>query len=95
VKVRDILCRLQSADPDAVVLYMPAWADTTDAEEINEVAIVREAWTCERHRAPDGTTSDVHHPSDNGLSFGWNESTDKEWPERVVILSSVPGATYG
>lgn len=69
-------------------------ADTTDAEEINEVAIVREAWTCERHRATDGSTSDAHHTSGHGLSLGWAQSTDEQWTERVVILSPVPGVSY-
>jgi hypothetical protein len=55
---------------------------------------VREAWTCERHRATDGSTSDAHHTSGHGLSLGWAQSTDEQWTERVVILSPVPGVSY-
>jgi hypothetical protein len=94
VKVRDMLRRLRNADPDAVVLWRPPWADASDAEETCEVVLVHEAWTCERHGATDGSTSDAHHPSGHGLSLGWDQSTDEQWTERVVILSPVRGASY-
>jgi hypothetical protein len=85
---------MDEADPNAVLLYLAPYADPSDAEEICEVVLVSESWTCERHHLPDGGTSDVHHPASHGLSIGWNEATDKRWSERVVILSSEPRVSY-
>lgn len=92
MKVRDILHRLQKAAPDTVVLYLAPYADPTDAEEICDVVIVAEEWTCERHRFADGGISDVHHPTEGGSSLGWDQATDEQWRERVAILSSVQRA---
>jgi hypothetical protein len=89
VTVRDLLNRLEKADPDAVVLYLAPYADMTEAAEICDVAPSPDVWTCERHRSASGSFSDVHHPSVGGLSLGWNQSTDEQWFERVVILASV------
>src|SRR5258706_14623318 len=95
MKVRELLHELEEADPDAVVLSLPPYADPTDAEEVCGVVIVAEAWTCERHYTADGKTTDVHHPAGHGLSIGWQAATDRQWRERVVILSSDRVASTG
>jgi hypothetical protein len=95
VKVRDILHCLREADQDAVVLYLAPYADPTDAEEICDVVLVAEEWTCERHRSADGGISDVHHPVEGGLSLGWDQTTDEQSTERVVILSPLLRVPHG
>ncbi|MBC8750182.1 hypothetical protein OKW43_005807 [Paraburkholderia sp. WC7.3g] len=97
MKVRDILCRLQEADPEAVVLYLAPYADADDgeAEEICDVVLVPDAWRCERHRCGDGCFSHIHHPATGGLSLGWDQNTDEQWLEQVVILSSVQRGQHG
>jgi hypothetical protein len=94
VTVRDLLNRLQNADPDAVVLYLAPYADMTEAAEICDVISSRDVWTCERHRSADGGFSDVHHPAAEGLTLGWNQTTDEQWSERVVILAPASWGTY-
>ena len=88
MKVWNMLHRLQDADPDAVVLYLPPYADDSDAEEICDVVLVSDMWTGERHRSADGSLLHVHHPAVGGLTLGWNQATDEQWSERVVILTS-------
>ena len=95
MKVRDILRRLQEVDTDAVVLYRAPYVDDSDAEEICDVVLVSDMWTGERHRSAEGSFSEVHHPAVGGLSLGWNQTTDEQWLERVVILSSVQRAPHG
>jgi hypothetical protein len=87
--------RLQEADQDAVVLYLAPYADHTDADEIRDVVLVAEEWTCERHRSADGGISDVHHPVEGGFSVGWDQTNDEQWTERVVILSTGHGGPHG
>ncbi|MDH6149546.1 hypothetical protein OKW46_003471 [Paraburkholderia sp. WSM4179] len=94
MKVRELLKCLHDADPEAVVLWLQSYADATDAEEICYIACPQEPWTCERHLSTDGHLSDVHYPSGHGPSLGWDERTDQQWSERVVILSSSPGGPY-
>ena len=94
MKVRELLRHLSEADADAVVLYLPQYGDMTDAEEVLNVAVIAEPWTCERHYAADRKTTHVHHPSDHGLSIGWQVATDRQWRERVIILSSIQRALY-
>ncbi|MGF6442614.1 hypothetical protein [Paraburkholderia youngii] len=91
MKVAELLLRLKDAEPDAVVLLLPRYADFTEAEEIADVALIAEPWTCERHRNADGTTTEVHHPTADGYTLGWSPATDEEWSERVIILSPQPG----
>ncbi|ADG14518.1 hypothetical protein BC1002_0414 [Paraburkholderia atlantica] len=92
MRVRHLLRHLQEADPDAVVLYLPQYGEMTDAEEVLNVAVIAEPWACERHYAAEGKTTDVHHPAEHGLSIGWQAATDRQWRERVVILSADSGA---
>jgi hypothetical protein len=92
VKVKEILHRLQDADLDAVVLWLAPYADASDAEEICDVTLVTEPWTCERHRWEDGRVDDIHHPTAGGLSVGWDQANDEQRLEQVVILSSVQRA---
>jgi len=90
VKVRDLLTRLSTVDPEAVVLYLGEHADASDAAEIKEIVVPDESWTCERHVPVDGRFEAVHHPTAHGLSIGWNAATDTQWEEAVVILSTDP-----
>ena len=92
MKVRDLLQHLEAADVDAVVLYLAPYADASEADEIVQVMVSTELWTCERHRSKDGRIDKIYHPVVGGLSLAWNETTDQRWPERVVILSSTLGA---
>jgi hypothetical protein len=94
MRVRDLLHHLKDADPDAVVLYIAAYADASDAEAIVQVTVLTETWTCERHRSTDGRVSDIYHPVAGGLSLGWDPKTDQQSLEPVVILSSVQRARY-
>jgi hypothetical protein len=88
VKVCELISSLTGLDPDAVVLYLDEYADTTDAVEINEILAPNERWTCERHVLLDGRFVEVHHPTEGGLSVGWNPSGDQLREENVVVLSS-------
>jgi hypothetical protein len=89
MRVRDLIRRLQVADPEAVVLYLAPYADVSEAEEIHAVCLTDAAWICERHVSSGGSIVDVHHPADHGLSIGWNDSTDTQHEENVVVLSTV------
>lgn len=91
MRVSDLHMRLQDADPDAVVLLLPSYSDLTDANELVDVVLISEPWTCERHREADGSTTDVHHPASLGYTIGWNPARDESWAERVVILSPQQG----
>ena len=87
MKVSELLLCLEDADPDAIVLLLPSYGDYADAEELRDVALITEPWTCERHREADGTTRDVHYPAGREHAYGWNPQTDESWSERVVVLS--------
>ncbi|SEK07244.1 hypothetical protein [Paraburkholderia diazotrophica] len=91
MKVAELLSRLADADPDAIVLLLPSYADLTETEELDDVVLIGEPWTCERHRQDDGSTTDVHHPAGHGYTIGWNVETDESWTEHVVILSPQSG----
>ncbi len=93
MRVRDLLSRLHAADPNAIVLWLPPWADASEADEICDVVLVAEPWACECHPTTDGQVSLSYYPAGHGHSLGYNLATDKEWPERVVILSSGPGGS--
>lgn len=91
MKVAELLTCLKDADRDAVVLLLPRYADFTETEELVDVALIAEPWTCERHREADGSTTDVHHPSSRVYATGWKAGTDESWTEHVVILSPQSG----
>ncbi|MGF6596314.1 hypothetical protein P3T23_001021 [Paraburkholderia sp. GAS448] len=38
--------------------------------------------------AKDGRVDKIYYPAAGGQSLGWNEATDQQWNELVVILSS-------
>ena len=95
MKVRDLLRHLEAADVDAVVLYLAPYADASEADEIVQVTVSNELWTCERHLSADGRVDKIYYPAVAGTSLGWNEATDERWPERVVILSSILGVFDG
>jgi hypothetical protein len=46
-------------------------------------------------RPKDGRVNKIYHPAVGGPTLGWNEATDVQWPERVVILSSVLRVAHG
>ncbi|CAB3727992.1 hypothetical protein LMG22037_05330 [Paraburkholderia phenoliruptrix] len=92
MKVAELLTRLKDADPDAVVLLFPRYADFAETEELVDVVLIAEPWTCERHREADGTTKVIHHPASDGCPMGWDAATDDNWLERVVILSPQSGS---
>jgi hypothetical protein len=94
MKVQELLLHLKDAEPDAVLLYLAPYADASDAEEVIQVTVPAEHWTCECHRSKDGRVAVIYHPAAGGLSLGWDPTTDRQWPERVVILSSVQRAWY-
>jgi hypothetical protein len=91
VKVREMLTRLSTLDPEAVVLYLDEYTDASDALEIREIVVPNESWTCEQHELSDGRFVEIHHPTQHGLSIGWNAAADTHWEEVVVVLST--GAT--
>ncbi|EUC16530.1 hypothetical protein [Paraburkholderia hospita] len=95
MKVRDLLRHLKEADPDAVVLYLAPHADASEADEIVQVTVSNELWTCERHLSADGRVDKNYYPAVGGTSLAWNEATDERWTECVVILSSILGALDG
>ncbi|OYD77403.1 UNVERIFIED_ORG: hypothetical protein BDU10_2504 [Burkholderia sp. CF145] len=95
MKVWNMLHRLQEADLNPVVLYLAPYTDASDAEEIVDLFLVSDEWTCKRYRSADGSISDVHHPAERRFSVGWDKTTDDHWPERVIILSSAPGVASG
>jgi len=39
-------------------------------------------------RSEDGRVDKIYYPAAGGPSLGWNEATDQQWNELVVILSS-------
>ncbi|MGF6550728.1 hypothetical protein [Paraburkholderia youngii] len=88
--VAELLLRLKGARPDAVVVMLASYADLTEAEELGDVAVIAEPWTCERHRTADGIATDVRYPAGHGPTLGWNAATDEMWTEHVVILSPQP-----
>ncbi|MCG5078501.1 hypothetical protein [Paraburkholderia tagetis] len=92
MKVAELLTRLKDADPDAVVLLLPRYADFKNTQELVDVVLIAKPWTCERHREADGSTTDVHHPASHGYSIGCNAETDESWTEQVVTLSSQSGS---
>lgn len=93
MKVAELLLRLADVDPEAVVLLLPSYADYSDAEELREVELIAETWTCERHHEANGKTTDAHYPSGHGHTYGWNPETDESLSERVVILSPQSGSS--
>lgn len=94
LRVSELLSRLEGADPDAIVLLLPSYADYTDAEELRDVALIAEPWTCERKHEADGATRDVHYPGGDEHSYGWNPQTDESWSERVVVLSPLVKSSF-
>ncbi|SIT39479.1 conserved hypothetical protein [Paraburkholderia piptadeniae] len=92
MKVAELLLRLKDAEPEAVVLLLPNYADYSEAEELNDVVLIAEPWTCERHHKADGTATDVHHPASHGHTLGCDDATDESWSEHVVILSPQLGS---
>ncbi|EIN00405.1 hypothetical protein WQE_15281 [Paraburkholderia hospita] len=94
MKVAELLSRLVDADPEAIVLLLPSYGDYPDAEELREVALMAETWTCERQHELDGTTRDVHYPAGREHAYGWNPQTDESWSERVVVLSPLVKSSF-
>lgn len=87
MNVSELLLRLKDAKSDAIILLLPSYADFTEAEELGDVVLIAEPWTCERHHKIDGTTTYVHYPSNHRPTLGWDAATDECWTEQVVILS--------
>lgn len=48
MKVKELLMRLQSVDPEAEVRFMSIGADSTESDSIDEVEFQTELWTFER-----------------------------------------------
>jgi hypothetical protein len=87
--VGELISRLSIADPNAVVLHMDEHADASDAAEIREIFVPDDSWTCERHATAIGNV-EIYHPTDHGLSVGWDEVTSRRWEREVVVLSTGP-----
>jgi hypothetical protein len=77
MRVRELLEHLYGAAPDAVVLWQQPYSDLGEVDEISQVAVPQELWTCERHMSTDGHACDLHHPTEYGLSLaGTRRPTD-------------------
>ena len=72
MKVRDLLRHLKEADPDAVLLYLAPYVDASEVDEIVQVAVSNELWTCERHRSEDGRFDKIYYPAVAG-HIAWVE----------------------
>ncbi|SPB17795.1 hypothetical protein NOV72_04998 [Caballeronia novacaledonica] len=86
--VAELIDALRGADPTSRVLFLGEYADTDEADEVCEVAIPRDAWTCDSGRYA-GREYSVRYPGppaqrDNAYS------EVKQVSERVVVLSSGP-----
>ncbi|MEM5460826.1 hypothetical protein VSR69_39320 [Paraburkholderia phytofirmans] len=61
MKVRELIERLAEADPEAVVLVFPQYADSTDGAELQDVIVPDKPWT--RETSEDGKSPcEVFYP---------------------------------
>jgi hypothetical protein len=48
MNVRELMSKLQDADPDATVIFLTEHADNDEGEEVHEVLMPKANWTRER-----------------------------------------------
>ncbi|MGF6658184.1 hypothetical protein OKW34_008774 [Paraburkholderia youngii] len=87
MKVRDLLQRLSTVDPESVVLFLEAWSWVDEADEIATVTIPKEAWTFEESREP-GKTYSVFYPGNDRNTEERSRQYVRQRQVRVVILSN-------
>ena len=87
MNVAELFVLLADAEPDAVVLLLPAYAEPTDAAELASVEIPERPWIRETHFYDGEPVVVDHYPDNQELTYGRNDAADTYEKERVVILS--------
>jgi hypothetical protein len=88
MNVRELMSKLQDADPDATVLFLNEHADSDEGEEVREVLMPETNWTREQGIVGNSAYA-VHYPGQAELRGPAYRAVVAN-SERVVVLSSGP-----
>ncbi|VXC77869.1 conserved hypothetical protein [Burkholderia sp. 8Y] len=88
MKVAELLVRLKSADPEAIVLMLGSLQDLSATVEVGRVHQLGQAWIREYVRLHDGRVEGYLRPPNRPSAPGFNAATGEAYEEQVVILAS-------
>jgi hypothetical protein len=86
--VRELIARLQQADPESVVLFLDDYADLSESDEVFDVIIPAEAWTHERGCQGGGAYSVRYPETFEPRDSSYTDITHNV--QRVVLLTNGP-----
>ncbi|NVH73676.1 hypothetical protein FSB08_14140 [Paraburkholderia sp. JPY432] len=87
MKVRDLLERLSTVDPESVVLFLEAWSWVDEADEIATVTVPKELWTFEES-SESGNAYSIFYPGNDRNIGERSRHNVRQREVRVVILSN-------
>ncbi|CAL8474863.1 hypothetical protein [Caballeronia sp. S22] len=88
MKVAELLVRLKSADPEAVVLVVGSLQDLSRTVEVGQVHRPSNAWVREYQQLYDGQIKGYLRPPNKPPNPGFNPATGEAYEEHVVIIAS-------